>query len=66
VPSSGALRGDIAIGEAGGGPLSDGLLVDVVELLAVGVVLPLRPRFGAVIEFIVSGQQVAVARNTCQ
>ncbi len=61
--SSGALGGDIPDGPAGRGLLPDGLLVDMIELLTVSLVLPFGTWFGAVVEFVVSGQQLAIARN---
>ena len=35
----------------------------MIELLTISLVFPFGTRFGAVVEFVVSGQQIAIARN---
>jgi hypothetical protein len=38
----------------------------MVKLLTVGLILPVWPRLGAVIEFVIGSQKVAIARDSGQ
>ena len=62
-PSPSALGGYVPDRQARRGLLPERLLVDMIELLTVSFVFPFGTRFGAVVEFVVSGQQIAIARN---
>ncbi len=62
-PSPGALGGYVTERQARRGLLPERLLVDMIELLTISFVFPFGTWFGAVIEFVVSGQQIAIARN---